>query len=195
MPTKEKTTYHYVYYPFFDSSCHEFGVDSEESFCEAQKIDNIAGLVEKEVCNKTTLAIFVSDHGMIDIPRENKLSASLFPNTIGLIDSAMSGEPRVSYCFVSESNKDKFESAFKYEMSQYAHLLELQKVFKNGWFGQDNGLGSTKYRKVIGDYAILMKDHYTLVDDLPGEPESCFIGMHGGLMEDEVLIPVMLIGG
>ena len=45
----------------------------------------------------------------------------------------------------------------------------------------------------IGDYILLMKDNYVLRDQLIGETRHELIGNHGGLSDDELFVPLIII--
>jgi hypothetical protein len=44
----------------------------------------------------------------------------------------------------------------------------------------------------IGDYVLLMKDRYIISDWLPVEKRYHHVGVHGGVSEAEMLVPVVL---
>lgn len=189
----ESNQYHYVYYPYFDSSCHEFGLDSEETYQEALKIDGFVADLKKDVCDKDAIVIVTSDHGMIDIPSKNQLYISDFPELCGLLSAPLSGEPRVSYCLVESKKRKKFVTTFEETLGQFAYLVESKKMVKNGWFGSEKLWEMCGKERALCDYIILMKQNYTLVDQLPAEPDNSFIGMHGGTTSDELLVPIVCL--
>ena len=45
----------------------------------------------------------------------------------------------------------------------------------------------------MGDYVLLLRENYILKDRLPGERAFRHIGVHGGLSEDEVLVPLVYV--
>ena len=57
-----------------------------------------------------------------------------------------------------------------------------------GWFGTSDSISKPPH--ALGDFTIIMKDNFTLTEGLD---DSCFISMHGGTHEDEVLIPLALV--
>ena len=68
-------------------------------------------------------------------------------------------------------------------------IMESTEIIENGWLGPTQASRSQLLPHVLGDYTLIMKAQYTLSDVIPGENDPPFIGMHGGLSDDERLIP------
>jgi hypothetical protein len=45
----------------------------------------------------------------------------------------------------------------------------------------------------IGDYVLIMRDNYIIKDFLLNEEEKFHIGNHGGVTEEEMLVPVVVV--
>ena len=59
-----------------------------------------------------------------------------------------------------------------------------------GWFGLfDPGAG---FESRVGDYVLLMKDNYALLNTLPGRRRVEIVGHHGGTSEDEMKVPLIV---
>jgi len=185
--------YHYVYYPFFDSSCHAHGLHSDKTLQEAISIDAFVARLKQNIGGEETIVILTADHGMLDIPTEKQLCMNDYPTLTGLMSGPLSGEPRVSYCSVRSEHKKEFEKRFQSTLGDFADLIEPRKLMANCWFGFEKAWTGSGIQRSLCDYVILMKDHYTLVDQLPGEGPHQFIGMHGGVTKDEMRVPLVLL--
>ena len=185
---REGQRYHFIYFPFFDSSCHENGLNSTKTHEVALQLDQFLSELSGFISHDDTSLMITADHGMIDIPPENKLSIKDFPQLTALMYKPLSGEPRVRYCFVEENNKAQFKHEFNKSLSQYAYLFESSELLEQGWFGTSDSISKPPH--ALGDFTIIMKDNFTLTEGLD---DSCFISMHGGTHEDEILIPLALV--
>ena len=45
----------------------------------------------------------------------------------------------------------------------------------------------------MGDYTLLMREHYVIRDRLPGEKTYTQVGVHGGLSAAELNVPLCLL--
>ncbi|MEB0023999.1 alkaline phosphatase family protein, partial [Actimicrobium sp. CCI2.3] len=137
--------------------------------------------------------IITSDHGMIDIPNEKQLTLNSFPKLKSLLSRPTSGEPRVIYCSVKKENRDKFIYEFNQELEKYAYLSKSIELVEQGWFGYYPHKFLISKEDAICDFTIIMKENYALTDNIDGEINNKFIGMHGGISEDEIMIPLAVI--
>lgn len=185
--------YHYVYYPFFDSSCHAHGLHSDRALQEALSIDALVARLKQDICDEQTLVILTADHGMLDIPVDKQLCMSDYPALAALMSKPLSGEPRVSYCSVASEHKKRFETLFDEILGEFGNLIEPRQLVENSWYGPENIWNGLGIQRSLCDYVIIMKDNYTLVDQVAGESQHQFIGMHGGVTQDEMQVPLVIL--
>ncbi|MCG8010450.1 MAG: nucleotide pyrophosphatase, partial [Candidatus Thiodiazotropha weberae] len=64
-------------------------------------------------------------------------------------------------------------------------------LIEQGWFG----IGEThpQLKRRIGDRVLLMREDYILNDWLVQERRYQLVGVHGGLSEDELLVPLIVV--
>jgi hypothetical protein len=48
-------------------------------------------------------------------------------------------------------------------------------------------------RERVGDYTLVMKANWTIKDWLPGEKHHTVIGVHGGVTEAEMMVPLVVV--
>ena len=70
-----------------------------------------------------------------------------------------------------------------------ADVLPGRALLDAGWFGA--GDRHPRLADRIGDFALVMRERYTVKDWLPGEPKHLHIGNHGGLSADEMYTPLV----
>ena len=60
-----------------------------------------------------------------------------------------------------------------------------------GWFGPPPYHPRLAAR--VGDYTLVMKDDWTIKDQLPGEKQHRMLGVHGGVSGDEMVVPLIAV--
>lgn len=180
----------YAYWPDFDGLAHRHGVNSVEVQQHFQQIDQgFKGLLDA-LQGTDTQILCTADHGFIDIKQEWMISMENHPRLQECLILPLTGEPRAAYCYVRPHKVAQFENYVRHELSAYCQLYRSEDLLKDGWFG----LGEMHPRLVerIGDYVLMMKDNYILVDALQGEEHAHFVGVHGGTSSAEMYVPLIM---
>ncbi|MBU1136544.1 MAG: alkaline phosphatase family protein [Nanoarchaeota archaeon] len=188
-----KKRFIHAYILELDSLAHKEGIDSK-------KVNNIFWDLDKQIKNLSksikgtnTKLIVVSDHGLINAVPKTEIWVE---NIVGLkecLTIPLAGEPRVRDCFVRPSKIREFEKIVKNKMAKYCWC------FKGGQLIKDNlyGLGKPNKRLIdrVGDYVLIMKKNYILRDKLANyeKPKKFHKGKHGGVSDNEMIVPLILI--
>lgn len=177
--------YIYTYWDQPDHDMHEYGtwipqitehmiqINNEvESMCE--------GLTD-------TLVIVTADHGHIDT---QWLCLSDYPEVLECLTRIPSIEARAMSFFIHPEKKTQFVSAFKKHFGSYYQLFSKEKVYEEKLFG--DGDAHSRANGFIGDYlAVAISNISIAYEPRPYKPP--FKGVHAGLTEDEVNIPLIMI--
>lgn len=182
--------YHHIYWPYFDSSCHRFGLYSAQTakqFCVADKgvSDLVSGLAGEEVA-----MIITADHGMIDTTPQDRLTLEGFPDVANCLTMPLCGEPRAAFCHVRASARVDFPRIVAEQLGEYCECFTVSELIRAGWFGAELTDVPPYQYDALGDFVLIMKSHYALQDTVPGAAVKNFIGMHGGVTQAEMEIPV-----
>ncbi|MBI4895109.1 MAG: alkaline phosphatase family protein [Candidatus Aenigmarchaeota archaeon] len=180
--------YIYAYWPDFDILCHLYGKKSKESLKNFRKLDKEILKFSKKL--KDTTIIVTADHGHIDTVKSRTIVLNKHPKVIECLERPLSGETRVAYCYVKPTFQRKFEKYIKKTFSHACDLYKSQYIAKKGWFGPNV---SKELLERIGDYILIMKDNYVIKDIIIGEIDRPFIGNHGGVSEEEMFVPLIVI--
>jgi predicted AlkP superfamily pyrophosphatase or phosphodiesterase len=189
-PTR-KRKYVFAYWPKFDSLCHKNGTDSAEAkkhFGELDaRIKNLAGSL------KNTTIIVSADHGLISTREKNKIiELKDHPRFVETLALPLSGEPRAAYCYVRPGKVKQFKDYVKTEFKNCCELHRSDELVRKNYFGLFEP--NEKLKDRIGDYVLLMKENYIIKDFVLGEKKNIYIGNHGGLSEEELFVPLIVIG-
>lgn len=179
----------FAYYPFFDLLEHYEGVSSKKTEKHFQEMDVAFAKYIKSL--EDTTVILSSDHGHIDIPPKKSLSLSDYPEVKKMLQSPLSGEPRVAYCYVKKEYLKDFPRIIQKYLGKYLAVFPSKELVRKGYFGLFKPTPDLMDR--IGDYTIIMKDNYALYDPMPHEKLKIMKGLHGGLTKEELYIPLVIV--
>lgn len=183
-------TFIYGYTPDFDTVAHAHGVDSAEAAREFVAIDAAWNTFLEQVAGTDTLVVLTADHGFIDAPPEHLIDLDAHPRLTALLARPLCGERRVAYCYVKMGADAAFREYVQTELGHAAELIPRETLLASGWLGP--GAPHPRLAERVGDYALIMRDDWTIKDWLPGEKRHPMIGVHAGLTADEMLIPLVV---
>lgn len=182
--------YVYAYYPEFDTVAHVHGVGSGQAAKRLTAIDAaFAALLRRLVCTDTVVVVS-ADHGFIDTPKSQALELADYPELVELLRLPLTGEPRVAFCHVVPDAAEEFMRRANASLGSHADVRRSRVLIDEGWFGP--GTAHPRLAERLGDVALVMRDHGTIKDRLPGEKQHAMIGNHGGATEDEMFVPLVL---
>ena len=181
-----RAAYTYAYWPAFDSLCHEFGPDSSETRNHFHALDAATERFLRNV-PKHTSVIITADHGITAIRKTIFLEEH--PELRETLRLPLAGERRSVYCSVFPEKREQFVEYVQRKLKPYCTLLPSRTLLQDHRFGPGRAHPELKYR--IGDYTLLMKEHYALKDVLPGEDHDAPLGHHGGVSREEMEVPLI----
>jgi hypothetical protein len=181
--------YIYAYYPGFDAVAHKYGVGSAQAATRLQAVDAAFAELLRRLSGTDTALVVSADHGFVDTPSHEALELERFPELAGMLVRPLSGEPRVAFCHVRPGLAESFIAKARDMLGEYAEVLPSSRLVEERWFGP--GTAHPNLAERVGDVTLVMKRHATIKDHLPGEKRHVLIGNHGGVTEDEMLIPLV----
>ena len=182
--------YVYAYYPEFDAVAHKHGVASRQAAARLTAIDAAFAELLRRLSRTDTALVVSADHGFIDTAPHEALELASFPELAELLRLPLTGEPRVAYCHVQAGAAEEFTRRAKATLASRAEVHASAELVEAGWFG--TGRAHARLMDRVGDVTLVMQGHYTLKDRLPGEKQHVLIGNHGGVTEDEMLVPLVV---
>ena len=193
------SAYLHVYIDDIDAIAHEFGPGTEEY---SNQLSVISYILQREFLEKldpdsvkNTTLIATADHGQVNVRPEN----TLYLNRYGwLVDSfernsrgtpiLPTGGPRDVMLHIAPDMLDSIEARLRGELAGKAKVIRTSSAVQSGIFGL--GEARKEFLDRIGNLLILPTDNGMIWYEFPGERMEVR-GMHGGMTEDEILIPFM----
>lgn len=183
-------SYTYAYWPEYDSISHTFGSESEEAIKHLKQLDETFEQLLSMLKGTQTKLIVTADHGFIDSPDAQTIHLHEHPPLAETLAVPLCGEPRLAFCYVHADRAEQFEAYIGNQLSHACHLIPRQEMLDGNWFGL--GLAHSRVEDRIGHYALVMKENYKITGTLPGERPLHHLGVHGGLSEGEMMVPLIV---
>lgn len=181
---KPEKKFIYAYWSEPDHTMHAEGCYTEIS---KQVVSDLETQV-KLLCDslKDAVVIVTADHGHI-----NSKGVCLYdyPRIAECLVRSPSIEPRTLNLFVKEDKKKQFESEFEKEFGGKFLLMTKEEVLDKKMFG--DGVEHPCFRDMIGDYLTIAIDDLSIFNTK--KEVDYFVGVHSGLTQDEMNIPLIII--
>jgi len=179
-----KRNFIYAYCDEPDHTIHEVGTNSKETKELFKTINDKTAMLCSKL--KDTLIIIVADHGLINA---EPITLSEYKDIFSTLRQTTSIESRACAFFIKNEEKKHFEELFHKYFDEHFILLTKEEVLKKRIFGL--GKNNKHFENVIGDYlAIATSNKFFRYD----ENSINLKAMHAGITEDEVLVPLIVIG-
>lgn len=181
----------YGYYPELDAQAHVHGSASGEVELLLQRLDDeVAALADALAGTDTTLLV-TADHGFIDVDPADEVLVSDHPVLEQCLLLPLCGERRVAYCYVEPGRQGEFERYVRDALADRVELVESARLLDEGWFGL--GTPHPRLAERIGHYVFVMKGRSTIKDWILGERHHRHLGVHGGVSEEEMYVPLIMV--
>ena len=181
---KDEKKFIYTYCNEPDYSMHDYGTDDERIL----KILEILNRKTEEFCEdlKDTLIIITADHG--HITAGEYIILDNYPILKNMLIRETSLEPRATNFFVKNEMLEDFKKEFNNLFENDFILLSKQEIISKKLFG--SGVPNEKFESCLGDYLAIAVSDKAIVDS---HKENLEKGLHAGITEDEVLIPLIIV--
>ncbi|UCE44075.1 MAG: alkaline phosphatase family protein [Candidatus Bathyarchaeota archaeon] len=190
--------YFYAYLDNLDGIGHLYGPHSMEYSAELSLLSHS---IKKQLLEKTdrkaaeeTLLLITSDHGQVDVSPEDTIYLNRFPKLTRAFKKSEKGKPilptgspRDVFLHVEP---DKLEATLTFltkSLEEEAKTMKTNEALKRGLFGI--GKPRKQFFERAGDLLILPFNNHTVWYEHIEGKKAHFLGYHGGLNEEEMLVP------
>ncbi len=181
----------FAYWDQIDKIAHEKGVKSNETLEELKKIDTEISRLALLLDKYNAALIVTSDHGMVDSSEKHTIRLSDHPLLKETLLLPLTGDPRVAYCYIKPGKEMEFEQYVAKSLEECCQIFKSREIIDKGFFGLYEP--NRKLSQRTGDYTLVMKKNYMIREALSGEKNKELIGIHGGLTEDEMFSPLIVL--
>lgn len=197
---KNEKAYYFLYIDGVDTVGHEFGPDSKEFKNEIIKsFRGINNLFKKIKETKNTLLVITADHGMSPVnPKTTIYLNKIFPSIRKYLKRNEKGDllvpaggPRDMFLYVKEEYLDELKDKLNLILKNKAEVYKTKDLLKQKFFGDREP--SKKFLGRLGNLVILPRYGESVWWYKKGVFEQKYFGHHGGLVKEEMEIPLILI--
>jgi hypothetical protein len=178
----------YAYWSDLDRLGHQHGIESAEARQHLEQLDRAIEAFAATL-PADTLLLITADHGQVDTSPEETVWLHEHPALADCLALPLCGEPRLAFCYVHADRKQPFVDYVREHLGEVCELMSREEMLEGKLFGL--GRAHPEFRHRIGDYALLMKGNYIIKDRIAGEDDFALIGVHGGLSEAELYVPLI----
>lgn len=176
----------YVYLPKLDKAGHVHGPNTDAWNACLSEIDRLVVKVLRRLPPGAAV-IVTSDHGMVSVPDDRRIDIDAAAFSEGVVQVA--GEPRMRhlYCDDAAVVVDRWRSL----VGDRGQVLTRGEAIAAGLFGAvDEAL-----EERIGDVLAIANDDWSFASTDVDARVSGLRGLHGGLTDEELLVPALVLRG
>lgn len=173
-----------MYWPGLDSVAHLRGPDTEAFVAEAAAVDAV---LARELVGRAegTLLLLTSDHGFVTMSPSDYVDLSELGDLSKRLVRLPVGEPRASYLHTLDASEARVRPAET--LGRGLVRLGRDRALSVGLLGDGQAHPETVHR--LGDEVVVSTAEAGIYHPYPDSPR--LIGMHGGLTEREMLVPLV----
>lgn len=199
--TKEPSPgYFFVYWDAIDAIGHHHGPHSSPYIEEVERFfcafDNFSRKLDAESAQETVF-LFTADHGQIKVDPSQTIYLDRYPNVMDNLQVNPQGDkifpwgsPRDIFLAIKDEKLNDTVQLLSSALAGKATVLKIDDALRIELFGQ--GPLHRQIKSRLGNLLVLPHDNLTIWYEHP-EATSQLTGMHGGLHEEEMLVPFVAI--
>jgi hypothetical protein len=180
----------YLYWPKLDSIGHEKGIESTAARAHLRLIEARLADFLAAAAGTDTIVLVTADHGQIDTVEADRIQLADHPALARTLLLPLCGEPRAAFCYVRPDKVETFEHYCRDQLGDRLDLWRSRDLIEKGLFG--TGEPHPRLHERVGDYCLLARGNHVIQDSLPFEKPHTQIGVHGGLSDAELMVPLSL---
>ncbi len=176
-----------LYWPGLDTIAHIRGPETEAYVAELRAIDDV---LRRELVGRAgrTLLILSSDHGFVPMSPDDYVRLRDTPDVERALLLPPVGEPRASYLFVREGEREHVSHVLNRRSKDGIVCVDSRALLEDGLLGEGSPHPEVAGR--IGDLAAISTGRAGIFH--PYHDAILLPGMHGGLTEEEMLVPLIV---
>lgn len=181
----------YSYWAEFDALSHHHGKEHKKVAAHFREINRQITDFLRRIEGTNTLLIVTADHGQVTTPPSQVVMLADHPRLAEMLALPLCGDSRAAYCYVRPSKIREFEAYVKKNFGGCCEMYRSDELVRKGLFGLF--APNKKLLERVGDYVLMMKNNYIIKDFIMGEEKKINVGNHGGLSEEELFVPLVVV--
>jgi hypothetical protein len=187
--TRNQKAFITSYWSGLDTLAHAYGPDTDLWEAEFRLVSHLLSgefLSQLPAQDREgTLLLVTADHGQIHIPPERILSAKKDPNLSQHLMVPIMGESRAAFVYPRPGRADAIRNYLTETYPDWFVILDSTRALEAGLMGKP--VSDESYARA-GELLVLPRADHALQ---MGQPPVPLVGRHGGLTQQEMLIPLL----
>jgi len=181
----------YIYWGDLDTLSHRFGPNDD---IVRQEWDTFASLLVQcllrlhHIKKEKTLFLLTADHGQIPTPKKSEFDLRQHPKLLRMLIMPPSGEGRMPYLFIHYNQADAVREYLAQHWGDTFMLLTANDFQTSGLLG--DAQPHTAIQDRTGDFIVIPRENAYW---WWANKENPLLGRHGGLLAEEMLVPLLAI--
>ncbi|UHD15926.1 alkaline phosphatase family protein [Thiocapsa bogorovii] len=188
---RREPKYLYLYWPGLDAIGHEHGMESPAAQAHLLAIEQEIATFMHDITDTDSLLLISADHGQLDTSAADAIDLADHPELESHLLLPLCGEPRAAFCYLRSGHADAFRAYCSDVLVNRVDLVASEQLVEEGLFG--TGRQHVRFMERVGDVCLLPKANGVIRQWLPFEQPHQQIGVHGGLSEAELRVPLCLL--
>ncbi|GAA1692457.1 alkaline phosphatase family protein [Fodinicola feengrottensis] len=180
----------YAYFAELDTTGHMRGWQSEAWRAELAQVDLLVRTLRAALPPDAALVV-IADHGMIDVPPAGRLDADEWPALWEGV-ALLGGEGRARHVYAQPGAEADVLAAWTDVLGPDTLVVSRDQAIADGWFGPKV---DDRVRPRIGDVVTAPGAGVAVIATEAEPLESSLVGLHGGMVPDEQLVPLLVSSG
>jgi hypothetical protein len=171
-----------------DATGHRRGVGSPHWSAQLQLVDAFVAALQAQL-RPGTLLIVTGDHGMVDVDLDTASDVEADP-VLGDGVAVLGGEPRFRHVYAQRGAAGDVLAAWRERLGERAWVRSRDEAIAEGWFGEV----ADTVRGRIGDVVAAARGRSLVLAGSGSPHERRLPGQHGSLTDEEMLVPLLVVG-
>jgi hypothetical protein len=184
-------SYVYAYWPGLDTIGHHRGIESPAALAHLAALEEHIGALSAALAGTDTALVISADHGQIDTTPADVTDIGDHPELADCLRIPLCGEPRAAFCYVRPDRVDAFETYCAEVLGPRFALHHSAELMEQGLYGL--GPPHPRLAERIGDYTLIARGSNVIRDRLLADKPFRQVGVHGGLSDAELRVPLCLL--
>jgi len=177
----------YAYHGDLDATGHREGCRSLAWRLQLEHVDRLVEQIVAGLVPGTALLV-TADHGMVDVPAADRIDTDLRPELLAGVE-LLAGEPRARYVHTVPGAAADVLAVWREVLGPEWLVCSREEAVGWGWFGQTVADPNPAR---IGDVLAVSGGSGAVVSSSTEPVMSRLVGMHGGLTDAELSVPLLL---
>ncbi|HYW04579.1 MAG TPA: alkaline phosphatase family protein [Gammaproteobacteria bacterium] len=183
--------YVYAYWPRLDALAHRYGIGAPETARHFREIDSGIQAMLRQLRGRPVTVVVTADHGFVDADPDQAIEIAHHDRLRACLAAPLCGERRAAFCYVRPGAQETFTETLADAAGDRIVPLSRAELLEREYLGP--GPRHPELESRIGDWCLVARARGTVLDQVPGERPHPMIGVHGGISEREMYVPLIVL--